>query len=76
MWCIALAQNQGPQHPHGPGARPKEPLSKKVKTADASGADKQMATEQADEGIEVYSRLINYKVILVQCTCSTVMNYS
>ena len=35
-----------------------------------------MATEQADEGIEDYSRLISYKVILVQCTCSTVMNYS
>ena len=52
MWCIALAQNQGPQHPHGPGARPKEPLSKKAKTTDASGADKQMATEQADEGID------------------------
>ena len=45
------AKHPGPQHPHGPGARPKEPLSKKAKTVDPSGADKQIATEQADEGI-------------------------
>ena len=50
MCCFVSAKHQGPQHPHGPGARPKELLSKKVKTADPSGAGKPMATEQADEG--------------------------
>jgi len=50
MCCFISAKHQGPQHSHGPGARPKEPLFKKVKTADPSGAGKQMATEQADAG--------------------------
>ena len=53
MCCFVSAKHQGPQHPHGPGARPKEPLSKKAKTAGPSGADKQMATEQADEGMDL-----------------------
>ena len=52
MCCFVSAKHQGPQHPHGPGARPKEPLPKKAKTADSSGADKHMATEQADEGMD------------------------
>jgi len=51
MCCFVSAKHPGPQHPHGPGARPKEPLSKKAKTVDPLGADKQIATEQADEGI-------------------------
>lgn len=50
MCCFVSVKHQGPQHPHGPGARPKEPLFKKAKTAGLSGADKQMATEQADGG--------------------------
>lgn len=52
MCCFVSAKHQGPQHPHGPGARPKEPLFKKAKTADPSAAGKQMATEQADEGMD------------------------
>jgi len=54
LCCFVLAKHQGPQHPHGPGARPKEPLFKKVKTAGPSGAGKQMATDQADEGAAFY----------------------
>ena len=52
MCCFVLfsAKHHGSQHPHGPGARPKEPFLKKAKTADPSEADKQMATEQVDEG--------------------------
>lgn len=77
MSCFVLAKHQGPQHLHGPGTRPKEPLSKKAKTLDVSGADKQVATEQADEGMDfillvtllclsvykVYSWLIRCRVI-------------
>jgi len=52
LCCFVSAKHQGPQHPHGPGARPKERRFKfkKVKTTGPSGAGKQMATDQADEG--------------------------
>jgi len=51
LCCFVLAKHQGLQHPDNPGARPKEPLFKKVKTEHPSGAGKQMTTKQADEGV-------------------------
>lgn len=52
MYCFVSNKHQGPQHALDPGARPKEPLLKKAKTAGPSAAAEQMATEQADEGMD------------------------
>ena len=50
LLIFILAEDLGPQHSHGQGARPKKSLLKTGKTASPSEAAEQKATEQADQG--------------------------
>lgn len=47
---MLVAEHLSPQHSHGPGARPKDPILKTAKTAGPSEAAEQKATAQAEQG--------------------------
>ena len=55
---MLVAEHLSPQHSHGPGARPKDPISKTAKTAGPLEASEQKATAQAEQGTIVHCKIV------------------